>query len=68
MTNNQQGGHKTKEKLLAIRPDYYSVIGSIGGSKRTKNTKNKGFASMTPEQRSAAGRKGGAVSRVKRDS
>lgn len=38
---------------------FYEDIGAIGGKAKVK----KGFACMTPEQRSAAGKKGGSISR-----
>jgi general stress protein YciG len=60
MAGNRAGGLKTREKNLARNPDYYREMGRMGGS--VKGTQG-GFASMTPEQRSEAGRKGGTISR-----
>jgi general stress protein YciG len=50
-------------KILTAKygPDYYQRIGARGGA--ASNT--GGFGTMTPEQRSAAGRKGGKASRRK---
>jgi len=45
--------------------DYFAKIGSMGGKKKVKT---KGFGSMSPEKRSAAGRKGGKVSKRTRAS
>lgn len=42
-----------------------SEWGRIGGSTQTENTKRKGFASLTPEERSAISRKG-ALARSKK--
>lgn len=53
------GGLKTAAILKERDPDYYKKIGQLGGS---KSHPNKGFASLTPKQRSAAGRKGGSMS------
>lgn len=53
------GGLKTAAILKERDPDYYKKIGQLGGS---KSSPTKGFASMTPTQRSAAGRKGGRMS------
>lgn len=39
--------------------DYFSKIGSKGG--KTPTTKPKGFAALTPEQRTAVSKKGGAA-------
>lgn len=50
---------KARDKNLARDPEFYSKIGSIGGSKRTP----KGFAHMPFEKVSAAGKKGGASSK-----
>ena len=47
---------KKHGSLEAVK-EHQRALGTKGGA--TKTTKPKGFASMTPEQRSAAGRKGG---------
>ena len=41
--------------------DFFKNTGSLGG--KAHHTTPRGFASMTPEQVSAAGRLGGSVSR-----
>lgn len=61
MSGNVAGGKKASETIKKKYGDnYYCTIGAIGGSK--KGVK-KGFATMTPEKRAEAGRKGGMVSR-----
>lgn len=60
MAGTYNGGKDTAAKITARDPDFYRRIGAIGG-KRTGI--KKGFALLTPEQRSAAGRKGGTKSR-----
>ena len=60
MSGTPAGGAKAKAKNLATNPDYYKDLGKIGG--KFKSPK-KGFGSMTPEQRKAAGSKGGTNSR-----
>lgn len=59
MAGNRTGALKARDKILAKDPDYYSKLGSIGGSKRLP----KGFALMPHEKVQAAGRKGGALSK-----
>lgn len=59
MSGNRIGGLKARDKNLAKDPDYYSKIGSRGGSKRLP----KGFALMPFEKVQAAGKKGGEASR-----
>ena len=61
MAGTKIGGLKAKAKNLAKDPYFYKKCGQKGGSKCVP----KGFARMTPEKVSAAGRKGGAVSRRK---
>lgn len=39
--------------------NYYAALGALGGRKGREDGVIKGFARMTPEQRSEAGRKGG---------
>jgi general stress protein YciG len=55
------GGKKAAAANLARDPDFYKKIGKIGGS--APNETPKGFAAMTPEKRSAAGKVGGKISR-----
>lgn len=49
---------KTVEELLAAK----SQGGRVGGSSITKNSKNKGFGSMSPERLAEVSRKGGKKS------
>lgn len=60
VAGTKEGGAKVaatnKEKHGA---DYYKKIGAMGGAKKVA----KGFACMSPEKRSAAGAKGGRISR-----
>ena len=60
MSGTREGGLRAAEKNLAKDPLYYSKIGRRGGSVRGTP---KGFASMTREQVSKAGAKGGKISR-----
>lgn len=61
MAGNKEGGKKAALRNKELHgEDFYARIGGTGG--RAKNP-NKGFGSMTPEQRIEAGRKGGAKSR-----
>ena len=60
MAGTKEGGLKSKESNIFYNgPDFYKKIGALGGKKKVP----KGFAMMTPEQRSAAGKKGGTISR-----
>lgn len=67
MSGTYAGGLKAKEKNLAKDPNWYGVIGAIGG----KNSNNGGFASekvgkdgLTGAQRAKiAGSIGGRISR-----
>lgn len=59
MAGTQAGGKLAAQKITANDPDFYKKIGSKGGSAKVP----KGFATMTPEERRAAGKKGGKVSR-----
>lgn len=59
VSGNRIGGLKTAETNKKRDPDHYHKIGRLGGLK----SRGGGFAAMTPEQRSEAGRKGGANSR-----
>ena len=61
MAGTLEGGRRTRAKLLAKDPDYYKKLGAKGGSAPTKYP--KGFAAMPREKVSAAGKKGGAISR-----
>lgn len=62
MAGTKAGGlaaaKRNKEKY---GPDFYKNIGKMGGS--AEKTRPSGFAAMSPEKRSAAGRKGGSTSR-----
>lgn len=60
MAGTKEGAAKAKAKLLEQNPNYYEEIGARGGK---KSHPNKGFGSMSPEERSAAGRKGGTKSK-----
>ncbi len=59
-----QAGLKAAEKNIASDPDYYSKLGQRGGSAPHKA---RGFELMSPAKRRAAGKKGGTVSRKKRE-
>ena len=62
MSQTKEGGKKTAITNKAKDPDYYAKIGAMGGKAKVK----KGFAMMTPEQRSKYGAKGGSISRRKK--
>lgn len=56
-----EGAKKAKDtNKRKYGEDYYAKIGSMGGKKKNPN---KGFGSKTPEERRAAGAKGGAISK-----
>lgn len=60
MAGTKLGGQRAAAKNLANDPLFYTKIGSKGGSKtHADGARPKGFAAMTPEKRSAAGRLGG---------
>jgi general stress protein YciG len=60
MSQTKEGAIKTRETNYRLYgEDYYRVIGKAGGSAKVP----KGFALMTPEKRSEAGRLGGQISR-----
>lgn len=59
MAGTAVGGKKAAATIKNRDPDFYAKIGSEGGKKKVP----KGFARMTPEKRSAAGKVGGAKSR-----
>lgn len=60
MAGTRKGGLKCAEtNRERYGEDYYTEMGRKGGRWKGK----KGFALMTPEQRSAAGRKGGQISK-----
>lgn len=69
MAGNLAGGAKHKKTMIALfgTKEYSNImaaIGSIGGSKtHAQGAAPKGFAAMSPELRSAAGKKGGTISR-----
>lgn len=54
MAGTVTGGRKAAQKNKANNPNFYADIGRAGGLARVP----KGFALQTPEQRSAAGKKG----------
>lgn len=63
MSNTKEGGKKvavTNKKIHG--DDYYQRIGALGGSKKTVNTKNKGFGTNR-ELAKSAGAVGGRISR-----
>lgn len=56
MSGTKAGGLKAREtNRTKYGEDFYSRIGTEGGSKKVQ----KGFARMAPEKRREAGRKGG---------
>jgi len=57
MSGTKAGAQKTKNKLLALYPNYYAAIGRIGGSRKVP----KGFATMPHAKVMAAAAKGGSV-------
>ena len=60
MAGNVAGGKKASETNKRLYGnDFYKETGRLGGIKCVP----KGFAMMSPEKRSAAGRKGGTKSR-----
>lgn len=62
MSGNKEGGMKFATNIKQkYGEDYYQVIGSKGG--KTIHKTPRGFAAMSPEQRSLAGHKGGSISR-----
>ncbi len=62
MGNNRKGGLKAAEtNIKRYGPDFYKKIGRLGGAKGTGG----GFASMSREERQAAGHKGGTNSWAK---
>lgn len=58
MAGTVAGGVKAAQKILARDPGFYKRIGAIGG----RNGTTGGFAA-NPELASAAGKKGGRISR-----
>lgn len=64
MAGNKQGGLKAAQtNKIKHGSDFYSSIGSKGGKKQHPN---KGFGSMTKEQRQAIGKIGGSISKRKK--
>lgn len=61
MAGTLAGGAKARDTNLKRDPLFYKKIGSKGGSSPTASP--KGFAAMTREKRSEAGKKGGTISR-----
>lgn len=56
MAGNREGGIKTRDKHLAINPNFYQEIGSIGGKAKVP----KGFA-VNRELARTAGMLGGRI-------
>lgn len=64
MSGTYAGGIKARlANVERYGKDYYRIIGQKGGSRGKKHGTIKGFALMSPEKRSEAGRKGGRASR-----
>jgi general stress protein YciG len=62
MAGTKEGGQLTRETNLAkYGKDYYQKLGAKGGS--TKTSRPKGFAAMSKEKVSAAGKLGGQRSK-----
>lgn len=62
MSGTREGGQAAAAtNKLKYGDDFYAIIGARGGS--TKTTEPKGFAAMTKQQRSAAGKKGGSANK-----
>ncbi|WP_368858989.1 general stress protein [Mycolicibacterium neoaurum] len=61
MPGTYVGGLKARDKNLAKDPDFYRKIGKRGG--KAPRNMPRGFAAMPPEKVSAAGRKGGLISK-----
>jgi len=60
MAGTKASGLKARETIIeTYGEDFYSNIGRKGGERCVA----KGFAKMEPEKRSAAGRKGGKISK-----
>ena len=59
MAGTKIGGLKAKKKNLKMNPHFYQVIGGLGGAAKV----SKGFGKMPREKASAAGRKGGKISK-----
>jgi hypothetical protein len=63
--NTHEGGLKAAQTIKERYGEgHYQKIGALGG--KAAYTGKRGFASMTPEQRRAAGSKGGSKSRLNR--
>lgn len=68
MAGTKIGGKKCAEtNIEKFGKDFYQKMGAIGGSKRTENTKKKGFGSNRELAR-LAGKRGGRVSRRSKES
>lgn len=62
MSGTAAGGKKLAATIRkTYGPNYWAKIGEKGG--KAHHTKPRGFAAMTPEKVSAAGTKGGQISR-----
>ena len=60
MAGTKAGAAKAVKTCMAKHgKDFYKLIGAKGG----RNGHTGGFCSMTPEQRSECGRKGGRISK-----
>lgn len=64
MAGNKIGGLKARDTNKRYHgADFYSRIGHLGGVGDRGNKADKGFGSMPKEKISAAGRKGGLISK-----
>lgn len=63
MSGTRAGGLKVKAKNLSMNPNFYQAIGSLGGSVKV----SKGFGKMPKDKAIEAGRKGGKVSRRRKE-
>ncbi len=61
MAGNKEGAAKAAQTKLAKDPEFFVKLGRLGGIAEYEG--KKGFAALTPEQRSQTGRKGGTISR-----
>lgn len=61
MAGTVAGGRKARDVNLERDPDFYKKIGHLGGTADYRG--KRGFAAMPREFVSAAGRKGGSISK-----
>lgn len=63
MSGTKEGGRKAYQTNLSKNPDFYKIIGAIGGRAYKHGTSPpRGFAA-NPELASIVGKKGGIISR-----